>query len=179
MIIINKDFYHKIPYKNIISLCKKYNIKPRRNKQDMINEIINIKKYKIIEKIGEGNDSKTYKVLQYSNPISDYLAMKVFRKNKSINKILKEAMFQNSLSKFNITPIVYEVNLIHKYIIMEKLDQHLIHKIIENKGKMTNKHQKELINIYKTLDNNGIFHYDANIMNYMLKDGVRLVMVKY
>ena len=52
--------------------------------------------------------------------------MKQFKKTKSSKKLEIEFDLQKQVSKFNICPQVYDVNIIDKYIIMEKMDNHLI-----------------------------------------------------
>ena len=95
--------------------------------------------------------------------------MKTFKKNKSSKNIKKEAFLQQKASEFDIAPKVIDVDTISKYIVMEKMSSHL-YEYIKKDGKLTEKQQKQIIRIYKGLDDAKIFHADSNILNYMYKD---------
>ena len=51
---------------------------------------------------------------------------------------------------------------------MEKMDGHLLDKI-KKQGDMSRSQQRQIINIYRKLDKAGVFHGDANLLNYMYK----------
>ena len=97
-------------------------------------------------------------------------AMKQFKKTKSSKKLEIEFDIQKQASKFNICPQVYDVNIIEKYIIMEKMDNHLIDIMKLQNGNLTQKQQLDIIKIYQTLDKAKVFHGDSNILNYMYKN---------
>ena len=59
---------------------------------------------------------------------------------------------------------------------MEKLDKHLID--ITGEKKISLDHQKQLVKLYKKLDDIGIFHGDANPLNYMTK-GKKLYVIDF
>ena len=52
---------------------------------------------------------------------------------------------------------------------MEKMDKHLLELIKEQEGILSKQQQKQIISIYKKLDKAGVFHGDANLLNYMYK----------
>ena len=54
---------------------------------------------------------------------------------------------------------------------MTKMDYHLIDVMKKQKGILKQIQQKQILEIFKKLDEIGIFHADANILNYMIKDG--------
>ena len=99
-------------------------------------------------------------------------AMKTFSSRKSFRNILIEAEFQSLASSENIAPIVYEVDPVHKYIIMQKLNNHLLDTLKINSGKLSMKHQKRILHICKKLDKLGIFYNDPNLQNFMLNDDI-------
>ena len=94
--------------------------------------------------------------------------MKTFRKNKSVSKLEKEIELQNLASELKICPKIVEFNTELKYIIMEKMDRHLIDSVEKNKC-LSLKQQKQIISIYKKLDKAKVFHGDVNLLNYMYK----------
>ena len=126
-----------------------------------------MEKYRIIEKIGEGRDGLVYVV---KNLYGKKYAMKCFKKDKSRNVIKKEYDMQDICSEYKICPKTIDLNLDKKYFIMELYDSPLFKLIEQNNGILSEKHQKQIIHIYETLDKIKIFHNDPNISNYMIKD---------
>ena len=95
--------------------------------------------------------------------------MKTFKKTKSSTKLRLEADLQRKASAFKIAPNVIEVDTVFKYIVMDRLDTHLIDVMTKQEGDLTERQQKQIISIYKTLDEAEVFHGDSNILNYMFK----------
>ena len=58
------------------------------------------------------------------------------------------------------------------------MDKHLIDIIQKQEGSLSKAHQKQIINIYKNLDNARVFHGDANLLNYMFK-GKQLYIIDF
>lgn len=134
-----------------------------------------LKKYDCKGKIGNsGKEGITYLVKKDGK---EY-AMKTFKNSKSAKNIIKESEFQNIASKVGISPKVYEVNNIDNYIVMDKMDKHLVDVIREQNGILTEMQQRQIINIFKKLDEIKIFHGDSNILNYMCK-GQLIYMIDY
>ena len=97
---------------------------------------------------------------------------KQFRKTKSGNTLTKEAELQNLGNEYGLSPKVLEINADEKYIIMEMMEpKTLIDVIAENKKNgrplLSNSNQREIIELFKKLDNSGIFHGDPNPLNFM------------
>lgn len=121
--------------------------------------------YKKIKQIGRGGtDSTVYLTKKGSK---EYV-MKTFHSNVKKADIKKEV--QNQLLAKGLSPEVIDFDYDDRYIIMEKMDTHVVDYITKNKGKFPLKHQKRLIELFTSLDNNGIYQSDPNILNYMLKD---------
>ena len=126
------------------------------------------KNYEIKQQLGlRGRDGKTFLVL---DKFGYEYAMKQFRSNKSIESILEEVSFQRKCSEIGLCPRIIDVDTKNKYIVMEKMDCHLLDEINSNGGILTEKRQKELIHILNILDKLKVFHGDANILNYMIKN---------
>lgn len=124
-------------------------------------------KYQIMEQIGNtGKEGITYRVLKNK---TEY-AMKTFKKRKSSSRILKEAELQQKASEADISPKIFDVDSEKKFIVMERMDQHLTDKMLTQNGNLNVSQQKQLIKIFKTLDKIKIFHADSNLLNYMIKD---------
>lgn len=124
-------------------------------------------KYKKCEQLGNtGKDAKTYLVFDKYNK---QYAMKVFKKTKSGKKIAEEVQLQKLCSDVQISPKIVDYDTESKFIVMEKMDGHLFH-IIQNTGILSEDYQRQLIAIFKAMDRVGVFHGDANMMNYMVRD---------
>lgn len=155
------------------------NLKCGKTKQDLIHVIStalkeyeeykaeNIDKYKRISMIGQkGKEGVTYLV---KTPDGTEYAMKTFRRQKSSHTLRKEAELQQKAAIIGVSPEVISVDTVNKTIVMEKMDSHLLHTIKET-GELSKHDQKRIIRIFKNLDNEGIFHGDSNLLNYMIKD---------
>lgn len=123
------------------------------------------KKVRLGERSSEGT---TYLV---ENGYGTEFAMKTFRRNKSTNSLYREAKIQQLAANKNLAPNIYYVDAEMKYIVMDKLDTHLIDVIKFNGNRLTINNQKKIIQLFKNLDKCKVFHGDANISNYMIKDG--------
>ena len=152
----------------------------RRSRIEMLAEIKNafteyedykkskIDKYKKYGRLGnKGKEGITYLVKTKNG--KEY-AMKTFRKKKSSDTLVKEYKFQKRAAARGISPYVVENDTVSKYIVMEKMDSHLFEYIEKQKGHLTRTQQKRIIEIFTTLDECRIFHGDANMTNYMIKD---------
>ena len=167
-------------YKELKDLAEYMNLKTHRNKSDLIEEITkafkeyedyrrnHIDKYVRIKQLGEKGKEGTTFLVKIKNG-AEY-AMKTFRKNKSSSMLQKEAKLQKKASEFGISPNVIEVDTVSKYIVMERLDSHLFDNMKKQQKNLTKTQQKQIISLYKKLDKAGIFHGDANLLNYMYKD---------
>ena len=162
-------------------MTTKMDLPARRSKTEMIKDISTafseyeeykkdkIDRYTRHKQLGEkGKEGTTYLVTDRSG--KEY-AMKTFRKAKSSSRLYKEYSLQKKASKVGIAPKVYDYDTVGKWILMEKMDKHLYEQIEENKGILQKKQQLRLLEIFRKLDEVKVFHNDANICNYMLKDG--------
>lgn len=153
-------------------------LKSKRSKREMIDGILDSdpKRYDIEQQLGEkGKEGTTYLV----RDIMGYkYAMKTFKKSKSYKTLTREAELQSLAAEHGVAPKVVETSEEGKYIVMELMDRHLIDTIRKKDGKMSTTFQKQIINLFKTLDMAGVFHGDSNILNYMCK-GRKLYMIDY
>ena len=161
-------------------IASRINIDPNQTKKELAQKIINllkkesiqkqktVSKYNKKEQLGEkGKEGRTFLVIDKFN--CEY-AMKTFRSNKSPDKITLEVSLQRKCSDKKISPKVIDFDLVNKYIVMEKMDYHLFDEIKLNNGVLSFARQKELIDIFNKLDKVQVFHGDANILNYMVKN---------
>lgn len=161
-------------------MAKEMDLKSRRSKDEYVNDISDafkeyefykkekIDKYTRIKQLGKkGKEGPTYLVIDNENR---EFAMKTFRKSKSSNTLKNEYILQKKAASIGISPRVVEYDSISKYIVMEKMDEHLIDIIKKQKGHLGRNHQFQIIEIFKKLDEIGIFHGDSNILNYMIKN---------
>jgi len=175
----NKLF--NIPFPILKQLAQEMDIPSTRSKKELIQKMVECfkeyedykaqtdNKYKIIKQLGErGKEGTTYLV---STPDGQEYAMKTFRKHKSALTLKHEVKLQKIAGKAEISPQVIDKDLISKYIVMTKMDYHLIDLMKKQKGILRQIQQKQIIEIFKKLDEIRIFHADANILNYMIKDG--------
>lgn len=122
------------------------------------------RKIKLVRQLGrEGRDSITYET-------SNRRALKSFRPEKSINEIYIEYTFLSRAAAAGVSPANVKWNPKYKYILMNKLDVTL-GDYIAARGELSVCLQKNIIDIFKTLDKLGIFHADPNPYNFMISRG--------
>ena len=166
-------------YIELKNLAQNMDLSIKRNKVGLIEEITNafkeyetykrtkIDKYERFEQLGEkGKEGTTFLVKTKDG--SEY-AMKTFRKQKSSSNLCKEAELQKMAADLGASPNVIDIDTVSKYIVMEKMDKHLVDLIKQQEGCLSKQQQKQIISIYKKLDKAGVFHGDANLLNYMFK----------
>jgi len=151
---------------------KKLKLRPCKKKCDMIKVILDEKDKLYIrgKQLGEsGKDAKTFSV-------NNKYALKQFSTRKSSKKIMEEAEIQRLVSSVKACPKVIDVDSDRKYILMEKLDKHLID--VDSEKHVSIDNQKQLLKLYDQLDEVGIFHGDPNPLNYMTK-GKKLYVIDF
>lgn len=177
-----------LSYKELKEIAVNMDLEIPKKKEDLILEMLKcfkeyekykkekIYKYEKIKQLGEkGKEGITYLVKTKDN--IEY-AMKTFKKFKSSERLRKEAFLQEKASEFNIAPKIIEIDTVSKYIVMEKMDEHLIDKMKKQDGNITELQQKQIIRIFKLLDKAKVFHGDSNILNYMFK-GKKLYIIDF
>jgi predicted Ser/Thr protein kinase len=160
-------------------MADKMDLPARRSKTEMIEDISTafseyeeykkekVDKYIRHKQLGEkGKEGTTYLVTDHHGK---EFAMKTFRKTKSSDRLHKEYSLQKKAAKAGVAPRVYDYDTVSKWILMEKMDKHLHDQIEEEKGVLHKRHQLRLLEIFKKLDEVGVFHNDANVCNYMIK----------
>jgi predicted Ser/Thr protein kinase len=160
-------------------LASKMDLPMRRSRVEMIKDISDgfreyeeykkdkLDRYTRYEQLGEkGKEGVTYLVRDKNG--NEY-AMKTFRKEKSSLTLKREYSLQKKASMVGVAPKVYNYDTVSKYIVMERMDRHLLDDI-RKKGYLTKKQQERILEIFSKLDQVGVFHGDANILNYMVKD---------
>jgi predicted Ser/Thr protein kinase len=157
-----------------------------KGKKELINKISTVfqeysdhqekkeKRFLKMNQLGEkGRECKAFLVCDQSNPKKEGMfAMKTYRKNKPTNLIRQEHEFHLLAEKAGISPKLVDVDLIGKSMTMIKLDNDLLDIIHNQRGVLKRAQQLRIIEIFKTLDQIGVFHMDANPRNFMEKDGV-------
>jgi len=174
------NYLQKLKYINLRKIGEDMGISIPKKKEDLINNILvcfkeyeeykkeKIDKYTRIKQIGnEGKEGITYLVKTSDN---QKFAMKTFKKTKSSSKIKQEADLQHKASLFDIAPKVIEIDTISKYIVMERLDTHLVDVMKTQNGNLTEEQQKDIMHIFYKLDKACVFQGDSNILNYMYKN---------
>ena len=132
--------------------------------------------YKKISQLGEkGKEGTTFLV---SDKFGSEYAMKTFRKNKSSVKLLEEIELQRACSNLKISPKIVDYDLEEKFVVMEKMDCHLLDKMKLVGGLITENQQRQLLDIFKKLDKAKVFQGDANILNYMIR-GDRIYIIDF
>jgi len=176
-----------LSYEQLKTMGKTLGIPIPKNKAQLISDITDsMKNYELykknhidcytkIKQLGKKGKEGTTFLVQKDN---DKYAMKTFRPTKSVSTLNREAELQKRATLEGISPPVIDVNLVEKYIVMEKLDHHLIDIISKNNNELSILYQKKIIDIYNKLDSIGIFHGDANLLNYMVK-GRKLYIIDY
>jgi len=167
-------------HKELREIAVSMGIPPRRCREDIISDIVSgfkeyetykkdkIDKYTKIRQLGEkGKEGITF-LVQLKN--GEEFAMKTFRKQKSSDRLKKEVVLQTIASNVGVSPVIYDTDTVSKYIVMDVMEKHLVDSLKKQNGTLTKNQQKQIILIYKKMDEAGVFHGDANLMNYMMKD---------
>jgi tRNA A-37 threonylcarbamoyl transferase component Bud32 len=123
----------------------------------------------------KGKEGTTYLVRDVNDR---EFAMKTFRKTKSSNTLKNEYTLQKMASKVGIAPRVVEYDSVSKYIVMEKMDVHLVDLMKKQQGNLLRWQQKQILEIFDKLDKVGVFHADSNILNYMMK-GKKIYLIDF
>jgi predicted Ser/Thr protein kinase len=167
------------------------NLPPKRSKMELVRDIIpcyqkweeyranKIDHWTPLHQLGEkGKEGTTLLVKTHKFPSTGlYYAMKTFSKKKSPQKLILEATLQQKAADVGVAPQVIDVDPISKTITMQCMDKHLWDMIMKTRQLSTNQ-QRQIITMYKKLDKIGVFHGDANLMNYMYREG-HLYMIDF
>jgi tRNA A-37 threonylcarbamoyl transferase component Bud32 len=186
---MNYNHIEKLSYTELKKIAEDMDLKPSRTKEDVLKQVVcalkeyenykknNVDKYTKIKQLGnKGKEGITYLVTCKNN--NEEYAMKTFRKQKSSEKLRQEVKLQELASTVDISPKIIDVDTVSKYIVMDKMDKHLVDVLNKQNGILNRVQQKQLINIYKKLDDVGVFHSDANLLNYMFK-GKQLYIIDF
>ena len=178
----------KISYGELKKMSKDMGLESKRSRVDYITDIQRafqeyeqykknkVDKYKRICQLGnKGKEGICYLVKDNNNK---EFAMKTFRKTKSSNTLKTEYILQKTASSIGVSPRVVEYDSVSKYIVMEKMDQHLLDVMKKQKGNLTKPQQIQIIEIYKKLDEVKVFHGDSNLLNYMFK-GKKIYIIDF
>jgi tRNA A-37 threonylcarbamoyl transferase component Bud32 len=130
-------------------------------------------KYERLGQLGhKGKEGKTYLV---RNDNREY-AMKTFPRRKSSAMIIREVSLQRRAAEFGVSPSIIEYNLDNKFIVMEKLDTTLLDILKKQRGKLTIRQQKRILEIFQLLDQARVFHADPNPLNFMEKNRILYII---
>ena len=175
-------------FSDLKKMAKEMNLPTKKSKTEYIEEIQGafgeyekyktkkVDKYVRIRQLGnKGKEGTTY--LVRDNKEREF-AMKTFRKTKSSNTLKNEYALQKQAAKAGIAPRVVEYDSVSKYIVMEKMDLHLVELMKKQKGSLLRGQQLQIIEIFKKLDEVKVFHADSNILNYMLK-GKKIYLIDF
>ena len=170
---------NKLNHKELKEISVNMGIPARRCRGDIIDDIVSgfkeyetykrekIDKYTKVRQLGEkGKEGITF-LVQLKN--GEEFAMKTFRKQKSSDRLKKESELQKLVADTGAAPVIYDIDTVSKYIVMDVMDRHLLDVVKKQNGIVTRSQQKQIILIYKKMDEARVFHGDANLMNYMVK----------
>jgi len=164
-------------------IAKQFSLTTSRKKEELIHVIeqhyYNLQRfisYRYVRQLGhEGKDGRTFLAI---NKDGKEVAIKIFKPTKSTRQIEREATLQQQVAEYSLAPSVIEFNGKGKYIVMEKLDTNLYDLFCRQQGQLTNKQQKDLLQLFRALDTTGVFHADPNPLNFMYK-GSRLYVIDF
>lgn len=154
-------------------LVEEFDIRPKKTKAEMINQLLTAKDANYIreKRLGEpGKDAVTWQV-------NKKYALKQFRKNKSVNKMRKEVDLQTLAAENGIAPKIIDVDYDRRYIVMDKLHKHLVD--VNSEKYVSDEHQRQLVKLYKKMDSIGVFHGDPNPLNYMKNKRGKLYVIDF
>ena len=172
-----KEYAQTLGYSDLKLFAKKIGIKgiTKLNSKEELLEVVNnvlLKRFVEIDvTLGKPGKEGVAKIV-WDQKDRVHRVKKQFRPAKSGNTLKKEAELQKLASQYGISPKVFEIDTNSKHIIMEKMECGTMMDIIvknENSGKplLTVSQQKELLALFKKLDDTHIFHGDPNPLNFM------------
>jgi predicted Ser/Thr protein kinase len=156
-------------------IIKDFGLKNRKSRGEMIDDIRSERheRYEVMEQLGnQGKDAITYVVKVDGTKY----AMKTFKKRKSPTTIQLEVDLQRLVADAKASPQIIDYDLDRKYIVMTKLDRHLVD--VTRPKVISADQQKQLIKLYQKMDEVGVFHGDPNPLNYMIK-GKKLYAIDF
>ena len=175
-------------YNDLKKMAKDMSLPSRKSKSEYVADIQNafgeyeqykakkVDKYTRIRQLGnKGKEGTTY--LVRDNREREF-AMKTFRKTKSSNTLKNEYTLQKQAANAGVAPRVVEYDSVSKYIVMEKMDLHLVDLMKKQKGVLLRGQQYQILDLFKKLDDAKVFHADSNILNYMMK-GKRIYLIDF
>lgn len=172
--------------KKIHEYSERLSLQRRREKTKAIEDILvamkeyedykteKVDKYTRYEQLGsKGKEGTTYLVKDKEGKV---YAMKTFRPAKSSQRLKEEYKLQKKASKVGVAPKVYDYDVVGKWIVMEKMDKHLLE--VMKKKPLKKEQQERIVEICKHLDKIGVFHNDNNPANFMCKDD-KIYLIDY
>lgn len=124
---------------------------------------------KIIRQLGKSGSEAAVYLVESKQHKGKLYALRITEKKKSLKKFRQEVDFQQRCAARHISPQIFHVDEEAQTVLMEPMSSHLVEEVAKTK-KLTVKQQQDILFILETLDNLGIFHGDANMLNYMIKN---------
>jgi tRNA A-37 threonylcarbamoyl transferase component Bud32 len=178
----------KASYGELKKMAKEMDLFSRKSRSEYISDIQEafgeyenyktkkVDKYTRIRQLGnKGKEGTTYLVRDHKEK---EFAMKTFRKTKSSNMLKNEYVLQKQAASVGVAPRVVEYDSVSKYIVMEKMDLHLVDLMKKQKGNLLRNQQLQILDIFEKLDKVNVFHADSNILNYMIK-GKKIYLIDF
>lgn len=166
-------------YEELRNIIKKMGLKIKKSRKGCIEEISRglneyeeykrekLDKYEMIKQIGsKGKEGVVY--LVRDNKDREY-AMKIFSFRKSSKTLRHEAEMQEMAAHAGVSPVVIDVDTVAKSIVMEKLDRNLVDIMTKQNKNLSKRQQRQIIKIFRALDEAGVLHADPNPLNFMMK----------
>lgn len=105
------------------------------------------------------------------------VAVKTFRKTKSIQKIRKEASFQQQCASAGVSPTVYQVDTENKHIVMKMMDS--LPAETYKKSELPETLQYQICALMNRMDEVGVLHNDGLARNVMVDNTGRVYMIDF
>lgn len=174
-----------LPKEDIIAMAEMCHLDTKLSTTHLVRELAKIfkhvedekRRYTRVSQLGsKGKEGTVFLVTDRSG--RPY-AMKAFSSSKSDRNLEREAVLLGKAAEFGISPPLIEYDTMDNFIVMEKLDGNLFDYLRDHKGKMPTRMQKEMIEIFKTLDRIQIFHADPNPLNFMFDSAGKLKIIDF
>lgn len=125
----------------------------------------------------KGREGSIYRATSSSKQI----VAKMFRKNKNSDSLYKEYSFLRDAGKLGIAPKTYGYmdEDGKKYIFMEEMHETLYEILKKNNYELSTKYQRRIIEIFKILDKNKIYHADSGPLNFMTNKNGQLFIIDF
>ena len=104
-------------------------------------------------------------------------AVKQFKKTKAVSTMRKEYSFLARAADAGAAPTPYEIDGAQRRFFMQAMSQTLPEVLASQDGALTAPQQHRILEIYSQLHDAGVYHGDANPLNFMTDGALQSLLI--